>query len=123
MYVSTTQNSGFIERATSSATASGTQVTLEATGLSQYTTYYYYVTVTDGKETATSTTSSQRTYCPGTGLTCNGPFTSVVDCKKCGGTGKMTVDYHIVIVGGRIVGPQINGYCAVCQKLRRRLWA
>ena len=121
LYVSTTQNSGFIERATSSATASGTQVTLEATGLSQYTTYYYYVTVTDGKETATSTTSSQRTYCPGTGLTCNGPFTSVVDCKKCGGTGKMTVDYHIVIVGGRIVGPQINGYCAVCQKLRRRL--
>ena len=86
LYVSTAQNSGFTEKATSSAT-SETQVTLQATGLSQYTTYYYYVTVTDGKETETSTTSYQKTYCPGTGLTCNGPFSTTTTCSKCNGAG------------------------------------
>ena len=87
LYISTSQNSGFTVKATSSATASGTQVALQATGLGQYTTYYYYVTATDGKETATSVTNSVRTYCPGTGLTCSGPFTTTTTCSKCGGVG------------------------------------
>ena len=87
LYTSTSENSGFTEKATSSSTASGSQVTLQATGLSQYTTYYYYVTATDGKATSTSATSSVRTYCPGTGLTCNGPFTTTITCNKCAGAG------------------------------------
>ena len=95
LYISTSQNSGFTVKATSSATASGTQVALQATGLGQYTTYYYYVTATDGKETATSVTNSVRTYCPGTGLTCSGPFTTTTTCSRCSGTGNISGGYHV----------------------------
>ena len=120
LYVSTAQNSGFTEKATSSATA-GTQVTLETTGLSQYTTYYYYVTATDGKETATSTTSSQRTYCPGTGLTCTTSYCGGTErCSSCGGSG--------TIYGGTCTGKMLHSkdYAGSCSihgsRVSRRLY-
>ncbi len=82
LYTSTSSSSGFTQKASTSA-ASGTQVTLTASGLSQYTTYYYYVEASDGYETKKGSTSSVRTYCPGTGLTCNGPFQTSRDCTAC----------------------------------------
>ena len=53
-----------------------TQITITTpTNLSQYTYYYWRVDVSDGKATTQGDVQTQvRTYCPGTGLTCNGPF-------------------------------------------------
>lgn len=65
---------------TSDATASGTEVTLTATGLAQYTTYNYYVAVSDGKKTINSEVASVRTYCPTT--ICTGPFESTAKCTN-----------------------------------------
>ena len=73
LYTSTSQNSGFTSKATVSNQVPGTEVTLTASGLSQYTQYYYYVTVSDGKASAQSGTQGWvRTYCPGNTYHCNG---------------------------------------------------
>ena len=53
------------------------------------------VTATDGKETVQSATNSVRTYCPGTGLICNGPFTTTTTCSSCSGTGTSSSGYHV----------------------------
>ena len=53
------------------------------------------VTATDGKETVQSATKSVRTYCPGTGLICNGPFTTTTTCSSCSGTGTSSSGYHV----------------------------
>ena len=95
LYTSTSSSSGFTENTTSASTSPGIQVTLQAVGLNQYTTYYYYVTATDGKETVQSAINSVRTYCPGTGLICNGPFTTTTTCSSCSGTGTSSSGYHV----------------------------
>ena len=90
LYVSTSQSSGFSQAATTSAIASGSTVTLTASSLSQYTNYYYYVTVTDGELTTTSSTSrAVRTYCPGNTYYCKGgsSTTDWVTCPTCSGGG------------------------------------
>ena len=70
---------------------SGNYVTFSAvSGLSQYTYYNWKVTVTDSKSNPISATGSDRTYCSGTGLTCNGPFTKTENCGTCNGVGKVT---------------------------------
>ena len=91
LYTSTLPSSEFTQKAVSSATASGSTVTLTASGLSEYTNYYYYVTVTDGKETIQSTTSEAvKTYCPGTGITCpGGTYNGISYCGSCNGTGRL----------------------------------
>ena len=93
-------------KATSSATASGTQVTLSATGLSEYTNYSYYVTATDGTETSTSSTASVRTYCPGN--TCTGTISSST-CSSCNGTG------HGKCSGTLSLNDASSGYCETCR--------
>ena len=95
LYTSTSSGSGFTENTTSASTSPGIQVTLQAVGLKQYTTYYYYVTATDGKETVQSAINSVRTYCPGTGLICKGPFTTTTTCSSCSGTGTSSSGYHV----------------------------
>ncbi len=73
LYTSTSENSGFTSKATLSNQVPGTEVSLTATGLNQYTYYYYYVTVSDGKLSAQSATQARvRTYCPGNTYHCNG---------------------------------------------------
>lgn len=84
LYTAISENGNYTEKANQTA-ASNMQVSLQATGLSQYTTYYYYVTTSDGKETVKSSTSSVRTYCPGTGLTCPDGNTSRSTCSNCNG--------------------------------------
>lgn len=93
MYTSTAPDSGFVANGTATAVA-GTPVTLTANNLAMYTTYYYYVTATDGKENATSTTANVRTYCSGTTNTCTPSYCSTggnknVTCTTCGGDGGM----------------------------------
>ena len=100
LYTSTSENSGFTSKATVSNQVPGTEVTLTASGLSQYTQYYYYVTVSDGKASAQSGTQGWvRTYCPGNtyrcteARTCSGQSlqcpgsTEYASCSNCGGDG------------------------------------
>lgn len=84
-----TEDGTYEAKNTLDATASGTEVTLTATGLDQYTTYNYYVAVSDGKKTINSEEESVRTYCPTT--ICTGPFTTTTTCSNCSGEGKVTV--------------------------------
>ena len=87
LYTSTSQNGSYTQKATTSASQNAT-VTLNATSLSNYTTYWWYVQVSDGEATATSSKQSVRTYCPGTGLTCytdSCPGTQQVTCTTCNG--------------------------------------
>ena len=86
LYISTSPSENYTEAATAAGN-SGSNVNLTASGLSQYTTYYYYVTVTDQISDNQSTTYNQRTYCPGTGHTtssCPGTTTTTVNCNRCG---------------------------------------
>ena len=57
------------------------------TNLSQYTYYYWRVDVSDGKVTTEGDIQTQvRTYCSGTGYTCNGPFVQT-NGKACTASG------------------------------------
>jgi len=109
LYTSTSQNSGYTAKGTANG-ASGTTVTLQATGLNEYTVYYYYVVVTDNIATVESGKgNNQRTYCPGNAYSCSGStnycsgstttcsgntytctsgYTSTVNCSSCSGSGK-----------------------------------
>ena len=67
---------------------SGNYVTFSAiSGLSEYTTYSWTVTVKDSNNSTISGSTSDRTYCSGKGLICNGPFSAIVSCSTCNGTG------------------------------------
>lgn len=97
LYTSTSQNGTYTSKATLSSVTQNTQVTLKAENLSSYTTYWWYITVSDGRATVTSSKQSTKTYCPGTGLTCNtnscnGTTTITTDCTRCDGDG-LTVEY------------------------------
>ena len=85
LYTSTSENGSYTQKATTSATQN-TTVTLNATGLSNYTTYWWYIQVSDGEALQTSYKQSTRTYCPGTGLICNGTSS----CSVCDGKGYTT---------------------------------
>ena len=112
LYTSTSSSSGFTQKASTSST-SGTQVTLTASGLSQYTTYYYYVEASDGSLVSNSSTASVRTYCPGTGLTCNGPFTKQVTCTTCDGQGSYEEE-HKYVGQGDWNGGSTSRHCIFC---------
>ena len=84
LYTSTSENGSYSEKAKQTANAN-TKVSLQATGLNMYTSYYYYVTVTDGIVTTTSSKNTVKTYCKAS--LCTGPFTQTVTCPTCNGTG------------------------------------
>ena len=112
LYTSTSSSSGFSRKATSAQTTSGNQVSLTATGLSQYTTYYYYIIAKDSYTQTKGSTSSVRTYCSGTGLTCNGPFSAYVNCYNCSGTGEVKCQGSIE--ESFRSGNWVNGRCDSC---------
>ena len=116
LYTSTSPSSGFTQGAVSSATASGSVATLTASGLSQYTDYYYYVSVTDGKDTAQSEsiTTPVRTYCPGTGYTCPGATTTSTQCSACSGYG--TIPVYCNTCRGTSYRYRYNKYLFLCTK-------
>ena len=96
LYVSTNKNGPYTAKASTTKVA-GTKVTLTASGLNMYTTYYYYVGIQSGKVTAETTSKGNvRTYCSGrtnacTPKYCSGGYTSsgTKTCSKCRGSGKM----------------------------------
>lgn len=114
-----------MKKATSPATTSGNSVTLTANSLNEYTNYYYYVTVSDGKGNPVQGTVQGpiKTYCPGNTYTCEGPFTKSRECRHClnyngiatGKSGlhsfritKTPQDYHRGQCGGGCFGCKVN---------------
>ena len=92
LYTSTEQTGTYSLQQTSNATTQNTAVTLTASNLSQYTTYWWYIEVSDGIETATTEKEkkSAKTKCSGATSTCsttscNGNTTST--CTTCSGDG------------------------------------
>ena len=77
LYMGTSQGS-LSQKATTSGN-SGAEVTLNASGLSSYTGYYWRVDVSDGTVTTTGTVNSARTYCYRTH--CNGGTSKI--CSGC----------------------------------------
>ena len=92
-------------KSTSASTQSGTATTLSVTGLGEYTSHNYYVTVSDGTLTTTSSTNSVRTYCSGNN--CSGS-TSTATCTTCEGTG------HRSCGGTLSHKEQLSGKCPTC---------
>ena len=95
LYTSTSSNGQYSQADTATAKA-GNNVTLTASNLSNYTTYYYYVTVTDQIANNQSGKANQKTYCPGTGHTgtyCEGTTTTSRTCTGCRGSGTIESSY------------------------------
>lgn len=91
LYISTSENGSYTLKATASDKDEGTEVKLNATGLSAYTIYWWYIEIDDGKEIMTSDKKSTRTYCPGTGYTCTTTYcsgTQETTCTICNGSGE-----------------------------------
>ena len=83
----------------SNPTKQGTSVMLTQAGLSNDTTYYFKVVVSDGIDTVESNSNNIKTYCLGifcngggynylTCSTCNGAKTTT--CSACGGSGNIS---------------------------------
>ena len=117
LYTSTSKNGTYTLQQTSSATAQNTQVTLTASNLSQYTTYYWYIEVSDGTDKITSENDKKnaRTKCTGTGLThstssCSGY--RYVTCTNCGGDGVYTATCSGIVSCNQGCGG--DGYIEPC---------
>ena len=87
LYTKSASASGYTLSATSASTASGTAVNLTASGLSSYTVYTYYVTVSDGK--AAEQQSSVKT----TGTACDYTVAVSHTASYCT-DGYVEVTYH-----------------------------
>ena len=93
-------SSGNLSKTNVTATGmSGQSVTLEKSGLSNDTRYWFKVVVSDGIDEATSGEGNEKTHCKGTycsggtyvDTTCTGcSGTGKVNCSGCSGTGKVT---------------------------------
>lgn len=131
LYVSTAQNGSYSRKATSAVVAQNTEVTLTASGLSNYTPYWYYVKAIEAETTEKYYDQSApvrvHTKCPGPGShsytlkLCPNSETSY-DCRFCvvtGRRGKTCPGYwtspeqssHCLWCGG---GGIINYSCSVC---------
>ena len=81
-------SSGNLSKTNVTATGrSGQSVTLEKSGLSNDTRYWFKVAVTDGMDEVTSGECNESTYCKG-GY-CSGGRYSYPTCAGCNGTGKV----------------------------------
>lgn len=94
LYYSTSLN-GTYSKVDSTTGSAGSYVRIAKTGLSNYTPYWWYITVSDGKETVTSEKQSLKTYCSGADKTCtlatycSEYSSSTVTCTDCKGEGKL----------------------------------
>ena len=94
-----TSKTNLTRKGTLSGQTQGSTVQLKASGLNEYTDYYYRVDVYDGSVTKQGTVSSStiRTYCPGGTkefiecTTCSGlgGYNEDTDCGTCSGKGKI----------------------------------
>jgi len=107
-YIKREGNSTYSLVATSSDNNSGSYVILNAISLEQYTVYYCYVIVSDGKATATSDVLTTSTGCPGTGNYC-----SVGSCYcECSGNyhGTGNVRYYVHTADNDYIDPSTGKY-------------
>ena len=82
-------SSGNLSKTNVSATGrSGQSVTLEKSGLSNDTRYWFKVVVSDSIDEATSGEGNEKTYCKGT--YCSGVSISYTTCTKCDSNHKVT---------------------------------
>ncbi len=126
LYTSTSENSGFTQKASTTGNA-GNTVSLTASSLSMYTKYYWYVTVTDDTSLSGETSKSNvRTYCSGktdtcttsycsggnyyTCSSCRGTGTASGGCSSCSGTGKVACN------GTWGSSGMDAGWCSVCHE-------
>ena len=90
---------GGVEKATAESAEEGYEVLLVAEGLSEYTEYDYYVTVTDGSETTKSSTGSVKTYCDGKCDKATAKYRDI-ECEDCEGSGDCCAaydrDYNVI---------------------------
>lgn len=88
LYTSTTADGTWLEQSSVTAVA-GNEVTLTASNLAEYATYYYYVSVTDNLDTIESSKqNSIKTYCSGQTKTCT--FRDFGQtCGNCDGDGEV----------------------------------
>lgn len=111
LYTSLNENGTYTEQELKRDVISNREVTLNATNLTQYTDYYWYVTASDGITTARSEKKRTRTYCPGTGkITKN--CAGGTACTSCSGTGRCTSRETLEYIGGSYV-------CSECGVYRR----
>ena len=123
LYTST--NGSSWTRKTSTSATEGNYVYLTASGLSNYTYYYYYVNVSDGYASVDSSKSSRaRTYCPGNTYShstsyCSGRYR--VTCSRCGGSGRIKCPGTVVASGTTTRSCSCGGtasgtryYCSRC---------
>lgn len=124
LYTGSSSSGPWTSKATTSATE-GNYVTLTASGLSQYTYYYYYVKVSDGYASVDSSKSSRvRTYCPGNTYYHNTTYCSgrrYVSCSTCGGSGRIHCPGSVVASGTTTRSCSCGGvatgtryYCSTC---------
>ena len=107
IYTSTSQEGPYTPKEISSGNIQNTEVILSAEDLLNYTTYWWYIEVSDGKSTVKSSTQSVKTYCLGTGLMCNTSTCNGIEkknCLTCNGTGTISTN----CTGGTITK------CSIC---------
>jgi len=94
LYASTAQNGTYYQVGTATGTSGASKTipvtAINGTALTQYTIYWWYITVSDGTVSVTSDKQSVRTYCPGpttvtckSGYFCDDNSTEQVDCDYC----------------------------------------
>lgn len=88
LFYSTSENGTYTSSGTSTVTA-GTYTTIKQENLTTYTPYWWYITVTDGKEKVTSGKQTLNTYCSGKGNTCTNTTMcgNKVYCTTCNASG------------------------------------
>ena len=79
-----------VKNGTTEKANSGKAVMYSISGLSEYTQYAYKVVAKDPYNAENSASLQVRTYCPGTGVTCQAGTYCDTKCKNCAGMGYFT---------------------------------
>ena len=79
-----------VKNGTTEKVNSGKAVMYSISGLSKYTQYAYKVVAKDPYDAENSASLQVRTYCPGTGVTCQAGTYCDTKCKNCAGMGYFT---------------------------------
>ncbi len=104
-------------KATSEAIASGTAATLQATGLSNYTDYNYYVEVSDGQVETTCETQVGKTQCSGRTSYCSSAYTCNSGSRSyCNNYSQCSGGTSVRCVGGNSITRATEG-CLSCGEL------
>ncbi|MCI8393730.1 MAG: hypothetical protein HFJ23_08410 [Clostridia bacterium] len=126
-------SSGNLSKTNVTATGrSGQSVTLEKSGLSNDTRYWFKVVVSDSIDEDTSGEGNEKTYCKGN--YCSGGHYESTTCTPCNGTGKITCTASGCVNGkvtktcsgsfssSKDTPPSSYGTCPRCGTSKRRIF-